>query len=105
MPDLLDAFNEVIELPPLSTGEVRQIARYKVKKVLDRMERRQRAITVADSVYDELISDEVCRVDGAKFLNRTLEERLFNPLARYMLTHQKDREIRVGVDHGRIVIS
>lgn len=105
LPDLLESFNEVIELPPLSAGEVRQIARYKVRKVLDRMGRRKRAITVSESVYDELISDDLCRVGGAKFLNRTLEERLFNPLARYMLTHRSSRQISVGVDHGRIVIS
>jgi len=105
MPDLLDAFNEVIELPPLTIPEVRQIARYKVDKVLQRMQEQRTAIDVSSSVYDELITERLCNKAGAKFLNRTLEERLFNPLSRYLLTHQGSKRISVGVDAGAIVIA
>jgi ATP-dependent Clp protease ATP-binding subunit ClpA len=105
LPDLLDAFNEILDLPPLTPHEVRQIARYKVGKVLMRMLRRRREIEVADSVYEELITDDLCGTVGAKFLNRTLEERLFNPLARYMLSHARNQTIRIDVNQGQIVIT
>ncbi|MEZ4651301.1 MAG: AAA family ATPase [Candidatus Eisenbacteria bacterium] len=104
MPDLLDSFHEILELPPLSVPEVRLIARYKVDKVLLRMAQKKTTIAVAPSVYDELITDDLCGKGGAKFLNRTLEQRLFNPLARYLLEHRTSREIRVGMSHGDIVI-
>jgi hypothetical protein len=55
-------------------------------------------------VYQELIPETLCRAGSAKFLNRTLEERLFNPLARYLLTHEREHAIDVGVQRGEIVI-
>lgn len=103
-PDLLDAFNEVIELPPLTAPEVREIARYKVHQVLARMQQRRKEIRIADAVYDELIPENACVGGSAKFLNRTLEERLFNPLSRYLLSHRKSHDIDVRVKRGQIVI-
>ena len=102
--DLLDAFNEVIELPPLTAPEVREIARYKVHQVLARMQRRRKEIRIADAVYDELIPENSCVGGSAKFLNRTLEERLFNPLSRYLLSHRGSQDIDVRVQRGQIVI-
>lgn len=102
--DLLDAFNEVIELPPLTAPEVRKIARYKVHQVLARMQRRRKEIRIADAVYDELIPENSCIGGSAKFLNRTLEERLFNPLSRYLLSHRRTHDIDVRVQRGQIVI-
>ncbi len=104
MPDLLDAFNEVLELPPLSVPEVRQIARYKVERVIRRMAKKRKDIAISDSVFDELITDELCRDGGAKFLNRTLQERLFNPLARFLLTHQSTSQISIDFTKGSVVI-
>ena len=104
LPDLIDAFHEILELPPLSIPEVRLIAQYKVDKVLRRMAQKKTSIAVSPSVYDELITDDMCRHGGAKFLNRTLEQRLFNPLARYLLENRTSREIRIGMHHGDIVI-
>ena len=104
MPDLLDSFHEILELPPLSVPEVRLIARYKVDKVLHRMAQKKTTIAVAPAVFDELITDDLCGKGGAKFLNRTLEQRLFNPLARYLLEHRTSRRIHVGMDHGDVVI-
>jgi ATP-dependent Clp protease ATP-binding subunit ClpA len=105
LPDLIDAFHEILELPPLSIPEVRQIAQYKVDKVLRRMAQKKTSIAISPSVYDELITDDMCRHGGAKFLNRTLEQRLFNPLARYLLENRTSREIHVGINHGDIVIA
>ena len=53
-------------------------------------------------LFDELIADDACKEGSAKFLNRTLEERLFNPLARYMLEHRGSKNIRIEVEQGHL---
>ncbi|MEZ4655265.1 MAG: hypothetical protein R3E12_17145 [Candidatus Eisenbacteria bacterium] len=68
------------------------------------MQRKRKEIRVAEAVYDELIPENSCVGGSAKFLNRTLEERLFNPLARYLLSHRSSRSIDVRVQRGQIVI-
>lgn len=102
--EFVEAFEEVIVIPTLSPEDVRRIARYKVKVVLDRLKKRQRGVEVSESVYQTFISDEDASRAGAGMLNRTLESKLLNPLARYLLKHPKDRKIRVDVRNGDLVI-
>ncbi len=104
MPDFLDAFDDIVELPALTAEQVRRIARYKVDKVLARMQRQKKAIAVDEAVFESLIPDDLCRVQGAAFLNRTLEDRLFNPLARYLLTHRKTASLKVALEAGQVTI-
>lgn len=104
LPDLLDSFDDLVELPALTAEQVRRIARYKVDKVLRRMKTQKKAIAVDEAVFDTLIPDDLCRTQGAAFLNRTLEDRLFNPLARYILTHRKTQALQVGLEAGQVTI-
>lgn len=97
-PDLLDAFNEIIDLPPLTPEDVRRIARYKVEAVLQRLHHRHQEIAVDENVFETVIPAEQARQDGASSLNRTLEDRLFNPLARYLLEHRRTKSIRVEME-------
>jgi len=103
-PDLLDSFNEIIELPPLTPEDVRRIARYKVEAVLRRLQSRHRAIEVAENVFENVIPEEQARLEGAAMLNRTLEDRLFNPLARFLLEHRRTRSVQVDMDGGNLRI-
>jgi len=102
--ELLDAFNEIIELPPLSTADVRRIARYKVEAVLGRLRRTHRRVAVADTVYETFLPEAEIRKNGVTVLHRTLEDRLFNPLARYLLAHRGHRQIEVDVVGGELAI-
>ena len=102
--EFVEAFEEVIVLRPLSPEDVRRIARYKVHVVLDRLRDHRRGVEVSDSVYQTFISDEDAARAGAGLLNRTLESKLLNPLARYLLEHPQDHRIRVDVQDGSLVI-
>ncbi len=102
--EFLDSFQELIVLPPLTPDDVRRIARYKVEVVLQRLQAGRRGVVVSDSVYQTFIPDEECARSGAGTINRTLEKKLLNPLARYLLSHPKDRQIRVDVKDGALVI-
>jgi len=100
LPDLLDAFDEIVELQQLRPMDVRRIARYKVTQVLQRTEHRRRSIEIADEVFQKLIPDDVCEKQGAALLNRTLEDGLFNPLARYLLAHRGPQTLKIDLDPG-----
>jgi ATP-dependent Clp protease ATP-binding subunit ClpA len=59
---------------------------------------------VSDTVFQTFIPDSEVSKDGAGSVNRTLEAKLLNPLARYLLAHPKEKEIRVDVKDGSLVI-
>ena len=102
--EFVDSFQEVIVVHPLTPDEVRRIARYKVDVVLKRLQSGKRGVSVSDSVIRTFIPDEECSLSGAGTINRTLESRLLNPLAQYLLAHPKDRDIRVDMKDGSLVI-
>jgi ATP-dependent Clp protease ATP-binding subunit ClpA len=102
--EFLESFQEVIVVPALSPEDVRKIARYKVETVLQRLEEGKRGVKVSESVYREFITDEQCAKTGAGMINRTLENKLLNPLARYLLAHPQERRLRVDVRDGSLVI-
>jgi ATP-dependent Clp protease ATP-binding subunit ClpA len=103
-PELVSAFNEVLYFHKLSADEVRQIARYKVNKVLERLRSQKRGVIVSEKVYDAFITDDDIHKAGARYLNRALEEKLFTPLSKYLLTHGEARSISVDVRGNRVVI-
>jgi len=102
--EFLDSFQEVIVVPPLSPDDVRRIARYKVEVVLQRLQKGRRGVQVSDQVFQAFIPDDQVEQNGAGMLNRTLESRLLNPLARYLLEHPAEQQIRVDVQNGSLVI-
>ena len=104
--EFLEEFQEILVVPPLSPDDVRRIARYKVDVVLQRLQQRQgkRGVQVTDTVFQTFIPDEEVSKDGAGSVNRTLEAKLLNPLARYLLEHPKEKKIRVDVKDGSLVI-
>lgn len=102
--EFVDSFLEVIVIHPLTPDDVRRIARYKVDVVLKRLKSGKLGVSVSDSVFRTFIQDEDCSQTGAGTLNRTLESKLLNPLAQYLLSHPKDHEIRVDVRDGALVI-
>jgi ATP-dependent Clp protease ATP-binding subunit ClpC len=102
--EFMEEFQEVLVVPPLSPSDVRRIARYKVEVVLQRLQRVKRGVQVSETVYQTFIPDDAVRRDGAGMVNRTLEAKLLNPLARYLLAHPKEHDIRVDVKDGSLVI-
>ncbi len=102
--ELLEGFNEIIALPPLTAGDVRRIARYKVEAVLGRLEQSQRRIEVEPAVYEAFLPETEIAEEGVAILHRTLEDRLFNPLARYLLEHRGKGALRVGMEAGALLI-
>lgn len=104
LPELVGAFNQVIFLGNLSVDDVRNIARFKVQAVLERLRSERRSVQVSDTVLDAFIQEDEVQKLGATRLNRTLEEKLFHPLALFILEHRSVKTIRVDLEGDRLVI-
>lgn len=104
LPELVNSFNEIIFLGKLTTDDVRLIARYKVDTVLQRLKRQRRSVLVSEKVLNAFIREDEVQQSGATRLNRTLEEKLFHPLARYILEHRGARTIHVDLQGDELVI-
>ena len=103
-PELVAAFNEVLFFKKLTAEDVRMIARYKVGAVLERLKKQKRGVIISDRVWDTFIWEDEVQKAGARYLNRALEERLFTPLSKYLLEHNRARRITVDVRDRRLVI-
>ncbi len=103
--ELIGAFNEVLCFGSLTPQDVKLIARYKVHQVLERLKRQNRGVEVNDRIFDVFIKEEDVKKAGARYLNRTLEEKLFTPLSKFMLAHAEARSIVVDIEDGRLIIS
>ncbi|MFH1144049.1 MAG: hypothetical protein V1774_05855, partial [Candidatus Eisenbacteria bacterium] len=103
-PELVAAFNDVLYFNRLSAQDVKLIARYKVDRVLERLKLQARGVVVSDRVFDAFITEDEVRAAGARYLNRALEEKLFTPLSKYLLTHSDARRIAVDVRGNQVFI-
>lgn len=103
-PELIGAFNEVLYFNSLTSADVKLIARLKVNTVLERLKSQKRGVIISDRVYDTFIHEGEVKKAGARYLNRTLEEKLFTPLSKYLLNHSDARSIVVDVSDGELVI-
>lgn len=103
-PELVAAFQEVLHFEPLTPEVVRQIARLKVRRVIERLQSQHRGVQVNERVYDTFIREDEMRSQGARYLNRALEERLFTPLSKVLLAHGPAQRILVDVENGELTI-
>ena len=102
--EFIEAFEEVLVVPPLTPEDVRRIARYKIEVVLGRLQKEKRGVEVSEKVFRVFITDKDAEQAGAGMLNRTLEKQLLNPLARYLLSNPDERKIKVGIRRGALYI-
>ncbi len=103
-PELIGAFNDVLYFDNLTPADIKLIARYKVSHVLERLKKQKRGVVISDRVWDTFIKENEVRKAGARYLNRALEEKLFTPLSKYMLEHEKARRIMIDVQGDQLVI-
>ena len=104
-PELIAAFNDVLYFHSLTPQDVKLIARYKVNAVLERLQKQKRGVVISDAVWETFIREHEVRKAGARYLNRTLEEKLFTPLSKYLLEHDTARRICVDVQNNHLVIN
>jgi ATP-dependent Clp protease ATP-binding subunit ClpA len=100
-PEFRNRIDEIVLFQPLSKDEVRQIAVQQISRIERALAKNGRTLSVTTEALEQLVNDGYSLAYGARFLKRTLEERIKLPISQ----HWTDGEAFVAdVKDGRIEI-
>jgi ATP-dependent Clp protease ATP-binding subunit ClpA len=109
-PEFRNRIDEVVIFQPLSKDEVRQIAVQQIAKIQRSLARSGRALTITPEAVEQLVKDGYSLAYGARFLKRTIEDRIKLPISQrwnegdqFIADVRTDRlEIEVRRAHGQL---
>jgi ATP-dependent Clp protease ATP-binding subunit ClpA len=109
-PEFRNRIDEVVIFQPLSKDEVRQIAVQQIAKIQRSLARSGRALTITPEAVEQLVKDGYSLAYGARFLKRTIEDRIKLPISQrwnegdqFIADARTDRlEIEVRRAHGQL---
>lgn len=102
-PEFLNRFDDVIVFAPLSLENVVAIAYLSIVKVVDRLKAKGIELVVTDAAIHELAELGYDPKFGARPLRRTIQDKLENPLAEYLLKGQVGRRDTIVFDKGGVI--
>jgi len=82
-PEFRNRIDEVVLFQPLTRDEVRKIAQHQVHKIQRALTKSRRALTVTPEALEQLVHDGYSLPYGARFLKRTIEERVKLPISQH----------------------
>jgi ATP-dependent Clp protease ATP-binding subunit ClpA len=80
-PEFRNRIDEIVLFQPLSKDEVRQIAVQQIAKIESSLKRSDRTLKVSPEALEQLVHDGYSLCYGARFLKRTIEDRLKLPIS------------------------
>jgi ATP-dependent Clp protease ATP-binding subunit ClpC len=80
-PEFRNRIDEVVLFQPLSKDEVRTITHHQVRKIERSLAKSGRTMTVTPEALEQLVSDGYSLCYGARFLKRTIEDRIKLPIS------------------------
>ena len=102
-PEFRNRIDEVVLFSPLSKDEVREIAIQQIEKIKRAMEKGGKSLSVTPQALDQLVQDGYSLAYGARFLKRTIEERIKLPISqrwsegKHFVADVREGAIRVDV--------
>lgn len=84
-PEFLNRIDEIIIFQPLDKDSIAQIVQLQLKKIRQRLAKKDISITFADSVADYLSTHGYDQLYGARPLKREIQHRILDPLALKLL--------------------
>lgn len=100
-PEFLNRLNDMIIFRPLNRESLSHVIEIEIKKVQDRLKRREVYITLDDKAKNFLVDKGFQPEMGARPLRRTIEQYLEDPLAEKLLMHPDEgRRCLVTVQEG-----
>ena len=99
-PEFLNRFDGIIVFKPLGEEELKQIARLLLNKVAKQLTEKGINLEVTDEAVEELARDGFDPIFGARPLNRLIQERVNNTLAKNLLTGKLTRKDTVILKKG-----
>jgi ATP-dependent Clp protease ATP-binding subunit ClpA len=79
-PEFRNRIDEIVVFSPLSKDEVKKIAQLYLGKLAKQMEKQGKYLTVLDSALDILVEKGFSNAYGARFLKRTIDEKVKLPI-------------------------
>jgi len=105
-PEFLNRLNDTVIFRPLDKEHLVDVMALEIKKVEERLARRDIFITLDEDAKVFLVDKGFQPEMGARPLRRVIEEYLEDPLAEKLLKTSQDegRRMRVAVENGKIVL-
>ena len=82
-PEFRNRIDEIVLFAPLTKDEVRQITIQQVQKIEVSLARSQRQLRVTPAALEQLVQDGYSLCYGARFLKRTIEDRIKLPISQH----------------------
>ena len=105
-PEFRNRIDEIVLFQPLLKDEVRRIAVQQLAKIEASLAKSHRTLTVTPAALELLVSDGYSLCYGARFLKRTIEDRLKLPISQQWTQGEAftadvvDGQIAVSVSSG-----
>jgi ATP-dependent Clp protease ATP-binding subunit ClpA len=80
-PEFRNRIDEIVLFQPLSKDEVRKIAEQQIRKIESALARSSRTLRVTPEALEQLVQDGYSLCYGARFLKRTIEDRIKLPIS------------------------
>jgi ATP-dependent Clp protease ATP-binding subunit ClpC len=80
-PEFRNRIDEIVMFQPLTKDEVREIAIQQIEKIERSLTRSKRSLRVTPEALEQIVQDGYSLPFGARFLKRTIEERIKLPIS------------------------
>lgn len=102
-PEFLNRLNDIVIFQPLNKEGLLQVIEIELKKLLNRLQRREVYITLDDKAKNFLVEKGFQPEMGARPLRRTIEQYLEDPLAEKLLLHPDEgRRCLVSLENDHL---
>jgi len=99
-PEFLNRFDGVIVFKPLGMDEIKQITRLLLKKLIKQLEEKGISLKITEEAVNELAEAGFDPAFGARPLNRVIQNRVSDVLAKFLLTGKLNRRDVVVLGKG-----
>lgn len=103
-PEFLNRLNDLVIFRPLNRESLLSVIELEVKKVQDRLMKREVYVTLDDKAKGHLVDKGFQPEMGARPLRRTIEREIEDPLAEWLLQHPNEgRRCTVSADEEKLL--
>jgi ATP-dependent Clp protease ATP-binding subunit ClpB len=105
-PEFINRIDEIVVFHPLELAHLREIVVLQIEKLKTRLQAHDLTLTMSDAALDYLAEQGFSPADGARPLNRTIQQLLETPLAQGILEgkYQENKQIQVDCQNGKLII-
>lgn len=103
-PEFLNRIDEIIFFKSLDEAVLKKIARQKMDMIVKRFEEKDIRIHIEDDVVDLCVRGLDTRREGARGLNRSMEDNLSRPLSRVMIENPTCRAYTIKRHEDKVVV-